>query len=395
MFKTLTAAAGISAALGHVAPLTIYGPQSEHADGYIVKFVNTPEGKEAFFAFRETAAQRFAGEPAHCWDLGTLQACGFESLNEEQLEQIRLVEGVEYIQNNLKLHLFGEKGEQKDPTWGLDRSDQRTLPLNDLYKWTDGANGDGVYVYITDTGIYLEHNDWDGNAHFGANYGNDSPAPGDCHGHGTHVAGTVAAKTYGIAKSADVWSVKVLNCDGTGNLFSIMFGIQWVIDHHKDSGNKKLGVVNFSLGAIYNPLLDGAITSLYDNNIVPVAAAGNSDADACFFSPASNEHAITVAASDNADTRAVFSNWGECVDLFAPGVSIASLGQADPDEIKVYSGTSMACPHVAGAVAAILSRDDAPTTVDEVKKVLLAEATPDQIKDPQDSPNLFMFTNPQ
>ncbi len=226
-----------------------------------------------------------------------------------------------------------------DP-WGLDRIDQRALPLSRTY--TYNSTGAGVRVYVIDTGLQANHPDFGGRAQnvYDAFGGNGE----DCQGHGTHVGGTIAGATYGVAKSAYVRGVKVLNCSGSGSTSGIIAAVDWV---RKNA--VKPAVANMSLGGGYSSALNTAVTNLANSGVFVAVAAGNEGQNACNVSPASASGTYTVAAADKTDTRASFSNYGACVDGYAPGVAIKSAWLNSGT--NTISGTSMASPHVAGVVA--------------------------------------------
>ena len=229
---------------------------------------------------------------------------------------------------------------QTGATWGIDRVDQRSRPLSGTYTYTTTAST--VYAYIIDTGIYTSHSQFGGRATnvYDALGGNGQ----DCNGHGTHVAGTVGSSTYGIAKAVRLRGVRVLNCSGSGSTSGIIAAVDWVRANRTNPA-----VANMSLGGGYSSSLNTAVTNLVNSGVFVAVAAGNSSADACNYSPASASGTVTVAASTSTDARASYSNYGGCVDLYAPGSSITSTWLNGGT--NTINGTSMASPHVAGVAA--------------------------------------------
>ncbi|MFD7659216.1 S8 family peptidase [Actinosynnema sp. NPDC059797] len=268
------------------------------------------------------------------------------------------------------------------PSWGLDRVDQRNLPLDNSYTYPGTAQG--VTAYIIDTGIRTTHADFGGRAVWGANTsgdGNDS----DCNGHGTHVAGTVGGAAHGVAKGVRLVAVKVLNCAGSGTTAGVIAGVDWVTANRSGPA-----VANMSLGGGAQAALDAAVANSIASGITYAVASGNSNADACGFSPARVPTALTVNASDRNDARASFSNWGTCTDLYAPGVGITSAWSTGDTATNTISGTSMAAPHVAGAAALHLSANPGATPA-QVGAALLGAATPNVVQNPgAGSPNRLL-----
>ncbi len=235
---------------------------------------------------------------------------------------------------------------QTNPTWGLDRIDQKSIPLGNSY--TYNATGAGVKVYVIDTGILATHNEFGGRVVTGYSpIGNGSTA--DCNGHGTHVAGTIGGTTYGVAKGVTLVPVRVLDCFGSGFISDVVSGVNWVISQHTPTNAKS--VISMSLGGGISATLDAAINAAINAGITVVVAAGNSAADACNYSPARVPNALTVGATDINDSLATFSNTGSCVDISAPGVSVTSAYYLSNNSAATMNGTSMATPHVSGAVA--------------------------------------------
>jgi subtilisin family serine protease len=257
------------------------------------------------------------------------------------------------------------------PSWGLDRTDQTNLPLDNSFAYPD-TSGANVRVYIVDTGVQGNNPDFAGRMATGIDEvtANGNPAV-DCQGHGTHTAGTAAGSVYGLAKFATIVPVRVLDCTGSGSYTGIIAGLNWI------ATNNPVGtraVVSMSLGGGVSAALNSAIATLSAQNIISVVAAGNSNADACLSSPSSEPTAITVGASDINDARASFSNYGRCVDMFAPGVNIVSDLNSAAGGTQTMSGTSMATPHVTGAVAQYLSLNPTATTA-QVTAAILGGAT--------------------
>lgn len=272
---------------------------------------------------------------------------------------------------------------QSNPVWGLDRIDQHNLPLSKSFNYN--KTGSGVNAYIVDTGILASHQEFNGRVQTGYSAIADNNGTNDCNGHGTHVAGTVGGSTYGIAKNVGLVPVRVLDCAGSGAMSGVIAGLDWIIQN-----GRKSAVVNMSLGGSAYSTLDTAIDNLFNNGYVPVVAAGNSNTDACTSSPARAGKAITVAATDSTDTRASYSNYGSCVDLFAPGSQITSAWIGSNSSAATASGTSMASPHVAGVVATMLE-NNSTATPQSITDQLLNQSTINLIQNPMGSPNRLLY----
>lgn len=236
---------------------------------------------------------------------------------------------------------------QNGATWGLDRIDQADRPLDGNYDYQ--STGQGVHAFIIDTGILAGHVEFGTRVLAGYTAINDGRGTADCNGHGTHVAGTVGGTTWGAAKGVSLVPVRVLDCRGSGTWSGVIAGIDWVA-----ASTLRPAVANMSLGGGYSASVNAAVSGAVAKGVTTVVAAGNSNADACNYSPASEASAITVGATTAGDARASYSNWGTCLDLFAPGSSITSAWHTNPTATNTISGTSMASPHVAGAAALVL-----------------------------------------
>ncbi len=272
-------------------------------------------------------------------------------------------------------------------SWGLDRIDQRTLPLNSQISTSE--NGFGITAYIIDTGIRADHNEFGGRVTVGFDAIGDGQNTNDCNGHGTHVAGTVGGATYGVAPQVSLVAVRVLNCTGSGSTSGVIAGIDWATANHAAGVP---AVANMSLGGGYSAALNTATQNAITDGISFAVAAGNSNADACNFSPASTPNAITVGSTSSNDARSSFSNWGSCLDIFAPGSSIKSSWNTSATATNTISGTSMAAPHVAGAAALILSGSLSSTPA-QVATALTAASTTGVVTDPAaGSVNRLLFT---
>lgn len=243
--------------------------------------------------------------------------------------------------------VFAATEVQGSAPWGLDRVDQATLPLNGSYSYA--GTGSGVSAYIIDSGIRRTHSQFGGRVVPSFTSINDGYGADGCNWHGTHVAGTLGGSTYGVAKGVTMHSVRVLDCNGSGTASSIIAGIDWVTANFTAPA-----VANISISGGYSAAVNTALQNSVAAGVTYVVAAGNSMSDACGYSPASAGPAITVGATTDADAQSSFSNWGSCLDMYAPGSSVLSAGHTDDNATRTSSGTSMAAPHVAGAAALYL-----------------------------------------
>ncbi|MGW0748343.1 S8 family peptidase [Streptomyces sp. NPDC002587] len=290
-----------------------------------------------------------------------------------QLETVRVSAGVKSVESDATVFAppttpaTATTVRATASTWGLDRIDQDALPLDGSV--TVKGNGAGVTAYILDTGIDYAHTEFGGRAAFGFDAFKDGRNGQDCQGHGTHVAGTVGGRTYGVARKVDLVSVRVLDCAGRGEFSGIIAGLDWVARNAEQPA-----VLNGSLGGDRSEALNSAVNALSDAGVLPVVAAGNSSVDACTISPASAPRAFTVAASSRWDEETSFSNYGRCVSLYAPGEQIDSARMGGG--AVALSGTSMAAPHVTG-VAALYKAEHPNAAPSEVVEFLDSQSTKD------------------
>jgi subtilisin family serine protease len=312
---------------------------------------------------------------------------GFEvSLSETAARRLAANPAVQYVQRNGIVSI--QDTQTNPPSWGLDRIDQRNLPLDNAYTYPTTATN--VHAYVIDTGILFNHTTFGGRATSGFD-AVDGGSADDCNGHGTHVSGTVGGSQYGVAKGVQLVGVRVLDCQGSGTTAQVAAGIDWVT-----ANAIRPAVANMSLGGGVDTTLDNAVTNSIASGVTYAIAAGNGDIfgnrqNACNFSPARVPAAITVGATQNNDAAATFSNYGTCVDILAPGVNITSSWYTSTTATNTISGTSMATPHVAGAAALVLSAN--PTfTPQQVRDTLVNNATPNVVSNPgTGTPNRLLF----
>ena len=331
----------------------------------------------------------------------------FGHFNEKLVDLIRSLPIVDFVEND-SIVSTDEQNTQNNAPWGLARISHRNhLNLGSFNKYLyDDDAGKGVTAYVIDTGINVNHVEFDGRATWGKTVPqNDQDVDGN--GHGTHCAGTIASKDYGVAKNANVVAVKVLKTDGSGTMSDVLKGVEYVAFHHqKDVRENKKGfkgsTANMSLGGGKSQSLDLAVNAAVRAGVHFAVAAGNENQDACNSSPAAAEKAITVGASTLSDDRAYFSNWGNCVDIFAPGLNILSTYIGSNDATATLSGTSMASPHVAGLLTYFLSlQPDEDSefftgskgiTPEQLKKKLIDYSTKDVFHNlPENTPNRLIF----
>ena len=327
-------------------------------------------------------ANELLGKSENVKNLYATALTGFaaKNLSEARASSIETDSRVKYVEQDRTVHAVAS---QSPATWGLDRVDART-GLDDEYTYE--ADGSGVNAYILDTGVNTSHNEFGNRASVGYDAIGDGQNGQDCNGHGTHVAGTVGGSTYGVAKDVNVIAVRVLDCQGGGSLSGVIDGIDWVTQNAQQPA-----VANMSLGGGDSQSLDDAVQNSIDSGVTYAVAAGNDDSDACNSSPAQVADALTVGSTTSNDARSSFSNFGSCVDIFAPGSDITSAWYTSDTATNTISGTSMASPHVAGAVALYLENNTSASPSDAFSKITNT-ATQDVISDVNGSPNLLLYS---
>ncbi|KAJ3085040.1 serine protease [Quaeritorhiza haematococci] len=333
------------------------------------------------------------------------------TFDDEQIQLLRSAPEVAYVEKDSVV--YANDVELSAP-WGLGRVSHKTKPdKNEIHHYVyDHDAGSNVTVYVIDTGVFIDHVEFEGRAIWGATIPKGDPDV-DGNGHGTHCAGTIAGKKYGVAKNAQIVAVKVLRSNGGGTLSDVVKGIEWAAKHHKEQVLKAVqsaeegeppkkvkSVANMSLGGGRSRALDAAVNAAVAAGIHFAVAAGNDNRDACNYSPAAAVRPITVGATTIDDTRAWFSNWGKCVDIFAPGHQILSAWIGSKVATNTISGTSMASPHVAGIVAALLSREDwEDLTPAQFKSKLISIASKNALRlgalpPRSQTKNLFVYSDP-
>lgn len=370
-------------------------PQSKAIkDTYIVVF-NTPS---VLNLSNNNAISEFATQQAESlvnqYDVRVMRSFG-SALNgvlinasPQQIKALRSDPKVKYIEQDQVMSvtpMMEANADQPSPTWGIDRIDQRNLPLDSNYH-TD-YDGSGVTAFVIDTGVLNTHNEFGGRASSGYDFIDNDYDATDCNGHGTHVAGTIGGSTYGVAKNVNVVGVRVLNCSGSGSNSGVIAGINWVKNNASGPA-----VANMSLGGGASQATDDAVNAAVAAGITFVVAAGNDNSNACNYSPARAADAITVGSTTSNDSRSSFSNYGTCLDIYAPGSSITSSWYTSNSATNTISGTSMASPHVAG-VAALYLDENPNLSPAQVTNLLATRATSGKVTDAKTgSPNKLLFS---
>jgi subtilisin family serine protease len=339
---------------------------------YIVVFKNILD--EEVTAELESATQKYAVSHQYT---STIKGFAAE-LTAEHLREVRQNSRVSYVEEDTVVSVAACSPRVAVNSWGLTRISEAEMSLDGFYSYPTHA-GKGVVIYVVDTGVYLQHSDFEGRATFGFK-SETSWSEEDRNGHGTHVASTCAGRAYGVSRQSDIIAVKVLGDNGSGTMAGVIAGVDWVVGQYL--GDRKLSVINMSLGGGYSPGLNQACDAAVANNVVVVVAAGNSNTDACSSSPSSADDVLSIGSTDigvqSDDVRSYFSNYGPCVHLFAPGSDITAAWIGTPTATRTISGTSMASPHVAG-VAALLRADSPSASAETIQNSVVSSATPDMI----------------
>ncbi|MER7172234.1 S8 family peptidase [Streptomyces mesophilus] len=391
LFVPVLLAAGIQFAgsPAHSAPAAgdvRYAPESTAVDGsWIVVLKDGSASRAETRSAARSLAGEYEGSLTHVYGSAVK---GFAAkLSKAEAKKLAADPEVAYVEQNARVSISET---QPNATWGIDRIDQRDLPLSTTY--TYNTNASNVTAYIIDTGIRTSHSDFGGRASIGTDTVGGGQNGQDCNGHGTHVAGTVGGKDYGVAKGVKLVGVRVLDCQGSGTTAGVIAGVDWVT-----ANAVKPAVANMSLGGGANTSLDNAVKRSIASGVTYSLAAGNGNflgwpQNACNSSPARVPEAITVGATDRNDRRASFSNYGTCLDLFAPGVSVTSAWITNDTATNTISGTSMAAPHTAGVAALYLAANPGAAPA-QVRDALVNGATSGKVQDPRTgSPNKLLYS---
>lgn len=397
-FIAIAVAAALSSPLvlaqDYQAQLHAVNPAKAIKDQYIVVFntpavinLNDPNGVSAYAS---SMGARLANEHGIevRQNFGNSLNGVLVKANAAQIQSLLKDPNIKYVEQDQRVSIepmVEAAGDQGGATWGLDRIDQRELPLNSNYHYD--YDGSGVTAFVIDTGVRNTHNEFGGRASSGYDFIDNDNDSSDCNGHGTHVAGTIGGSTYGVAKNVNIVGVRVLNCSGSGTNSGVISGINWVKNNAQGPS-----VANMSLGGGASQALDDAVNAAVAAGISFVVAAGNDNSNACNYSPARAANAVTVGSTTSTDSRSSFSNYGTCLDIYAPGSSITSAWYNSNSATNTISGTSMASPHVAG-VAALYLAENPTLSPTQLTSLLVSRASSGKVGDAKTgSPNKLLYS---
>lgn len=397
-FIAIAVAAALSSpfvlAQDYQAQLHAVNPAKAIKDQYIVVF-NTPavinlNDSNGVSAYASSMGARLANEHGVevRQNFGNSLNGILVKANAAQIQSLLKDPNIKYVEQDQRVSIepmVEAAGDQGGATWGLDRIDQRDLPLNSNYHYD--YDGSGVTAFVIDTGVRNTHNEFGGRASSGYDFIDNDNDSSDCNGHGTHVAGTIGGSTYGVAKNVNIVGVRVLNCSGSGTNSGVISGINWVKNNAQGPS-----VANMSLGGGASQALDDAVNAAVAAGISFVVAAGNDNSNACNYSPARAANAVTVGSTTSTDSRSSFSNYGTCLDIYAPGSSITSAWYNSNSATNTISGTSMASPHVAGVAALYLAENPALSPT-QLTNLLVSRASSGKVGDAKTgSPNKLLYS---
>lgn len=397
-FIAIAVAAALSSpfvlAQDYQAQLHAVNPAKAIKDQYIVVF-NTPavinlNDSNGVSAYASSMGARLANEHGVevRQNFGNSLNGVLVKANAAQIQSLLKDPNIKYVEQDQRVSIepmVEAAGDQGGATWGLDRIDQRDLPLNSNYHYD--YDGSGVTAFVIDTGVRNTHNEFGGRASSGYDFIDNDNDSSDCNGHGTHVAGTIGGSSYGVAKNVNIVGVRVLNCSGSGTNSGVISGINWVKNNAQGPS-----VANMSLGGGASQALDDAVNAAVAAGISFVVAAGNDNSNACNYSPARAANAVTVGSTTSTDSRSSFSNYGTCLDIYAPGSSITSAWYNSNSATNTISGTSMASPHVAGVAALYLAENPALSPA-QLTNLLVSRASSGKVGDAKTgSPNKLLYS---